>query len=77
MKRWVLAVASALVDAGVKAGDAVIVISENRVEWIYCDVAIQRFINAFGEEPVLLDSINVRSRCGWNASTTARTESTR
>ncbi|TMB95648.1 MAG: long-chain fatty acid--CoA ligase [Chloroflexi bacterium] len=41
MKRWVLAVASALVDAGVKAGDAVIVISENRVEWIYCDVAIQ------------------------------------
>jgi len=41
MKRWVLAVASALVDAGVKAGDAVIVISENRVEWIYCDIAIQ------------------------------------
>ena len=40
MKRWVLAVASALVDAGVKAGDAIIVISENRVEWIYCDIAI-------------------------------------
>jgi long-chain acyl-CoA synthetase len=41
MKRNVLAVASALVDAGVKAGDSVVLISENRVEWIYCDIAIQ------------------------------------
>ena len=41
MERWVLAVASALVEAGVKAGDSVVLISENRVEWIYCDVAIQ------------------------------------
>src|SRR5258708_1091479 len=41
MRRWVLAVASALVDAGVKPGDAVVVISENRVEWLYCDFAIQ------------------------------------
>src|SRR5258708_7104218 len=41
MRRWVLAVASALVDAGVKPGDAVVVIWENRVEWLYCDFAIQ------------------------------------
>ena len=41
MKRSVLAVASALVEAGVKAGDSVVLISENRVEWIYCDIAIQ------------------------------------
>jgi long-chain acyl-CoA synthetase len=41
MKRYVLAVASALVEAGVKAGDSVVLISENRVEWIYCDIAIQ------------------------------------
>jgi long-chain acyl-CoA synthetase len=36
-----LAVASGLVDAGVKAGDCVAIMSENRVEWIYCDFAIQ------------------------------------
>ena len=41
MKRCVLAVASALVEAGIKPGDSVVVISENRVEWIYCDFAIQ------------------------------------
>ncbi len=41
MRGWVLAVASALVDAGVKSGDAVVLISENRVEWLYCDFAIQ------------------------------------
>jgi len=37
----VLAVASGLIDAGVKPGDCVIIISENRVEWICCDWAIQ------------------------------------
>jgi long-chain acyl-CoA synthetase len=36
-----LAVASGLVDAGIKAGDCVAIMSENRVEWIYCDFAIQ------------------------------------
>ena len=36
-----LAVASALVDTGVTAGDTVVLMSENRVEWIYCDLAIQ------------------------------------
>jgi long-chain acyl-CoA synthetase len=41
MKRDVLAVASALVDAGVQAGDHVIILSENRLEWLYCDIAIQ------------------------------------
>ncbi len=41
MKRFVLAVASALVETGVKAGDSVVLVSENRVEWIYCDIAIQ------------------------------------
>ena len=41
MKRDVLAVASGLVDRGVKAGDRVILMSENRLEWLYCDYAIQ------------------------------------
>jgi long-chain acyl-CoA synthetase len=41
MHRRMLAVASGLVDAGVKAGDCVAIMSENRVEWIYCDFAIQ------------------------------------
>jgi long-chain acyl-CoA synthetase len=41
MKRCVLAVASALVEAGIKPGDTVVVFSENRVEWLYCDFAIQ------------------------------------
>jgi long-chain acyl-CoA synthetase len=41
MQRDVLAVASALVDSGVKAGDHVIVMSENRLEWLYCDLGIQ------------------------------------
>ena len=36
-----LAVASGLVEAGVKAGDCVVIMSDNRVEWIYCDFAIQ------------------------------------
>ena len=41
MHRRMLAVASGLVDAGIKAGDCVAIMSENRVEWIYCDFAIQ------------------------------------
>src|SRR5581483_1804118 len=41
MKRDVLAVASALIDAGVKPGDRVILMSENRLEWLYCDFGIQ------------------------------------
>ncbi|HEV1992395.1 MAG TPA: AMP-dependent synthetase/ligase, partial [Candidatus Dormibacteraeota bacterium] len=41
MQRDVLAVASALVDLGVQAGDRVILMSENRLEWLYCDFAIQ------------------------------------
>ncbi len=40
-ERNVLAVASALVDAGVQAGDCVVLMSENRAEWLYCDFAIQ------------------------------------
>jgi len=41
MKRDVLAVASCLVDAGVKQGDSVILMSENRLEWLFCDFGIQ------------------------------------
>jgi long-chain acyl-CoA synthetase len=41
MRRNVLAVASALVDAGVKAGDSVVLMGPNRLEWLYCDFAIQ------------------------------------
>lgn len=41
MQRDVLAVASALLDAGVQPGGAVVLISENRLEWLYCDFAIQ------------------------------------
>ena len=41
MKRSVLAVASALVDAGVRERDRVILISENRYEWLVSDFAIQ------------------------------------
>jgi len=41
VKRSVLAVASALLELGVKPGDSVVLMSENRVEWIYCDLAIQ------------------------------------
>ena len=41
MKRDALAVASALIDAGVKQGDRVILMSENRIEWLYCDFGIQ------------------------------------
>ena len=41
MQRRVLAVASSLIDAGVKAGECVVIMSDNRVEWLYCDFAIQ------------------------------------
>jgi long-chain acyl-CoA synthetase len=41
MRRRVLAVASALVDAGVDAGDHVVLMGENSVDWICCDFAIQ------------------------------------
>ncbi|GAC1637291.1 MAG: long-chain fatty acid--CoA ligase [Candidatus Dormibacteraceae bacterium] len=41
MRRHVLAVATGLIAAGVKSRDSVVLISENRVEWIYCDFAIQ------------------------------------
>jgi long-chain acyl-CoA synthetase len=41
MKRDALAVASALIDAGVKQGERVILMSENRLEWLYCDFGIQ------------------------------------
>ena len=41
MHARMLSVASGLIDAGVKAGDRVVIMSENRVEWIYCDFAIQ------------------------------------
>lgn len=41
MKRHVLAVASALVDLGVKQGDRVVVLSENRYEWLVSDFGIQ------------------------------------
>jgi long-chain acyl-CoA synthetase len=41
MQHDVLSVASALIDAGVKAGECVVLLSENRYEWLYCDFAIQ------------------------------------
>jgi long-chain acyl-CoA synthetase len=41
MQAGVLAIASGLVESGVKAGDHVVLLSENRFEWIYCDFGIQ------------------------------------
>ncbi|HEY1455062.1 MAG TPA: AMP-dependent synthetase/ligase [Candidatus Dormibacteraeota bacterium] len=41
MRRDILAVASNLLNLGIKPGDRVILLSENRLEWIYCDFAIQ------------------------------------
>ncbi|HEX2680167.1 MAG TPA: AMP-dependent synthetase/ligase, partial [Candidatus Dormibacteraeota bacterium] len=41
LRRDVLAVASGLIDAGVNVGDCVLLVSENRLEWITCDYAIQ------------------------------------
>lgn len=40
LRRNTLAVASALIEAGVKAGDHVVLMSENRLEWLYCDLGI-------------------------------------
>jgi len=36
-----LAVASGLIDAGVKPGDCVVLIGENSLPWLYCDFGIQ------------------------------------
>ncbi|TMD11543.1 MAG: long-chain fatty acid--CoA ligase [Chloroflexi bacterium] len=41
MRRDVLAVASGLIDAGVKVGDCVILIGENSLDWLWCDFGIQ------------------------------------
>ena len=41
MKRDTLAVASGLIASGVQPGDCVLLMSENRLEWLYCDFAIQ------------------------------------
>ena len=41
MRRDILAVASGLIEAGVAPGDCVILISENSLEWLYCDFGIQ------------------------------------
>jgi long-chain acyl-CoA synthetase len=41
MRRKILAVASALVDAGVKPRDHVALLSPNCIEWLYCDFGIQ------------------------------------
>lgn len=40
-RRRTLAVASALIDAGVGPGDSVLLLSENRLEWLFCDFGIQ------------------------------------
>ena len=41
MRRSTLAVASALVEAGVKAGDHVVLMGPNSLDWLYCDFGIQ------------------------------------
>ena len=41
MKRYVLAIASALVEAGVQQGERVVILSENRYEWVAADFGIQ------------------------------------
>ena len=41
MRRDVLAVASGLVEAGVQPGDCVVLIGENSLPWLYCDLGIQ------------------------------------
>ncbi len=41
MKNHVLAVASALIEAGVKAGEHVVLFGPNSLEWLYCDLGIQ------------------------------------
>ncbi len=41
MRNLVERVAARLIEEGVAAGDRVILMSENRVEWLYCDLAVQ------------------------------------
>ena len=41
LRDLVIRVGARLVEEGVGAGDRVILMSENRVEWLYCDLAIQ------------------------------------
>jgi long-chain acyl-CoA synthetase len=41
LREHVLRVACGLVGAGVEAGDRVLLLSENRVEWLACDLGIQ------------------------------------
>jgi len=41
MKHDILSVASALLEVGIESGDRVILLSENRLEWLYCDFGIQ------------------------------------
>ncbi len=41
MRHDILSVASALLDAGIEPGDRVVLLSENRLEWLYCDFGIQ------------------------------------
>jgi long-chain acyl-CoA synthetase len=41
MRKNVLAVASALVGAGVRKGDHVVLFGTNSIEWLYCDFGIQ------------------------------------
>jgi long-chain acyl-CoA synthetase len=41
MRKRVLAIASSLVEAGVRAGDHVVLMGENSVDWICCDFGIQ------------------------------------
>src|SRR5487761_511215 len=41
VQRCTLAVASALVAAGIKAGDHVVLIAPNSLTWLYCDFGIQ------------------------------------
>jgi len=41
LRNGVLSIAAALIERGVSPGDSVVLLSENRVEWIYCDFGIQ------------------------------------
>ena len=41
MRDLALRVAARLVSEGVNAGDRVVIMSGNRLEWLYCDMAIQ------------------------------------
>jgi long-chain acyl-CoA synthetase len=74
MQERVLAVASGLIDAGVKARDTVAIMSENRVEWLYCDLAIQAIgavtvpiypnVSADAAETIITDSSAVLAIVG-------------